>query len=284
MLMGEEEIRSNHREEKMRLLVTGAGGRVASRFIENFGERYDLRLFDREGARHLERIEGKGELILGQLDDPECLRRCCEGREAVLHLAANPSTVATWDQLVTPNITGAYHVCEAACQAGVRRLVLISSINAMKGHLLNDPTRQVRAADPTSPSNLYGVTKCFLEALGQYYANSFGMEVVVLRFGFVFDPKQNWHAKKEDSPGEKSGAISWRDVSQLFIRALETPGISYLCAQASSDNVVLMYDNREAREILGFSPKDRMPLSFGDDYVHDPDHVMQLNEKATVAP
>lgn len=97
-------------------------------------------------------------MVTGDVRDLEVMRWVCEGVDTVLHLAANPSPAATWEELLPTNISGTYHTFVAAKAAGCRRVVYASSIHAVAGH---PRCRQVRTGDPVNPGNLYGVSKCF---------------------------------------------------------------------------------------------------------------------------
>ena len=56
------------------------------------------------------------------------------------------------------NVIAAYNVFESARQAGCRRVVYASSINAVLGYPLD---QQVQTSQPVYPVNLYGATKCW---------------------------------------------------------------------------------------------------------------------------
>ena len=49
---------------------------------------------------------------------------------------------------------------------------------------------QVKTSEPVNPGDLYGVTKCFGEALGRYMAEQEGLSVIALRIG-GFQPENN---------------------------------------------------------------------------------------------
>jgi dihydroflavonol-4-reductase len=89
----------------------------------------DLRLLVRAGSRR-ENLEGlPAELVVGDLNDANALRRGMEGCEAVFHLAAD---YRLWIRDPRPmyaaNVDGTVAVIEAARAAGVRRTVYCSSV------------------------------------------------------------------------------------------------------------------------------------------------------------
>src|SRR5215212_592593 len=177
-------------EKKRRVLVTGAAGNIGSYFAEHSHNRYDLRLMARNDGEAKE-VRQYGEVVVGELDDLENLKGFCRGIDTVVHLAADPSPDAVWDSLLENNIVGAYHMMVAAKSAGCRRLIYASSIHAVSGYPADV---QVKTVDPVNPGDLYGVTKCFGEAMGRYLAEQEGVSAICLRIG-AFQPTEN--ARKE---------------------------------------------------------------------------------------
>jgi hypothetical protein len=116
-----------------------------------------------------------------------------------------------------------------------------------------DPDRVplVTADMRARPDGPYAVSKIFGEALGQYYAEAHGMEVVVVRLGTV---------GRDDRPGrDPRSFVSWvshRDLAHLVERAIEAPGITYEIVFGASDNTWKIYDTARARAVLGYAPQD----------------------------
>src|SRR3712207_7646535 len=80
----------------------------------------------------------------------------------------------------------AYHTFVAAKAAGCRRVIYASSIHAVSGY---PSDVQVKTSEPVNPGDLYGVTKCFGEALGRYMAEKEGLSVIALRIGAFQAPE-----------------------------------------------------------------------------------------------
>jgi nucleoside-diphosphate-sugar epimerase len=158
-------------------------------------------------------------------------------------------------------------VYEAARRGGVKRVVFFSSMHVC-GLYENDPPWSriaagdcagldpvavplVTAAMPTRPDGPYAVSKIFGEALGRYYAEAYGMEVVVVRLGTV---------GRDDRPGRDARSfVSWlshRDLADLTARALDAPRITYEVVFGASDNTWKIYDTPRARTVLGYAPQD----------------------------
>src|SRR5207237_718422 len=104
----------------------------------------------------------------------------CAGIDTVLHLAASASPSSTWDVVLNANIVGTYHAFVAAKVARCRRVIYASSIHAVSGYPADV---QVHTTDPVNPGDLYGVSKCFGEAMARYMAEQEGLSAIALRIG-----------------------------------------------------------------------------------------------------
>jgi len=232
-----------------RVLVTGAAGRIGSGFAAYAADRYRLVLSDRPGA-DTSGIESYGHVVRADLGDPAALAALCRDVDAVVHLAGEPSPFADWSSLLANNIIGAYHMFTAAADAGCRRFVFASSVHAVFGY---PDDRQIRESDPVHPSTLYGVTKCFGEALARYMAEQRGMSVVAVRIGALREPDA---ARTEQRERIDHIYVSPRDLYQLLVRAIEFDGAGFTLVNGTSANSVQRLDPTNARELLGYRPVD----------------------------
>ncbi len=77
-----------------RILITGAGGRVATAFRQAMGDRYALRLAERDISL-LNDLQPGDEVISFNIADLDACRAACANIDTVLHLAADPSPTPT---------------------------------------------------------------------------------------------------------------------------------------------------------------------------------------------
>jgi nucleoside-diphosphate-sugar epimerase len=185
------------------------------------------------------------------LSDLEAARAVCRGVDTVVHLAADPNMDASWESLLPHNLVGGYNMFQAAHEAGCRRLVFASSVNAVFGYA---PDVQVHSAMPVRPINLYGATKCWGEALASVYALTHGLSCICLRFGWVVG---------RDSDALKPGhpyldiALTYEDLALLVAGAIDAPDTLRLGTfHGTSNNRWKRLDITGAREQLGFEPQD----------------------------
>ena len=99
----------------MRILVTGATGRIGHHLVDELLKRdHVVRGLVMPGDPLRERIDKPGvEVVEGLLTDRDSLLPAVEGVDAVFHLAALLPQGRTADELFEVNIRGTYNVLEA---------------------------------------------------------------------------------------------------------------------------------------------------------------------------
>lgn len=243
---------SRRRSKRRRVLVTGAAGNIGSYFAEQSHRRYDLRLMVRsdEDAAEIRKLHRYGEVADGDVTELDAMKRLCRGIDTVVHLAADPSPDATWESLLQANVVGCYNTFVAAKAAGCRRVVYASSIHAVSGY---PPDVQVKPDEPVNPGDLYGVSKCFGEALARYMAEKEGLSALVLRIG-AFQPRSA--ARQTDSLGMLDAWVSHRDLNQLIEKCIDVEHLQFAILHALSDNRFKRMDITSARQLVGYAPQD----------------------------
>ncbi|REF36690.1 NAD-dependent epimerase/dehydratase family protein [Thermasporomyces composti] len=224
------------------VLVTGAAGHVARLLMPGLGD-YSLRLVDQR--RPDPDVADVADVRLGSVVDRAFVAEVLDGVDTVVHLAANPSPTATWDALSAPNVDAVAVVLQAAVEAGVRRVVLASSVHAMGAYVQREQ-HPVDPSWPPSPCCPYGASKAFGEALGRTYSYRTGLSVICLRFGGV-----------QPRPFSVGGLASWlgpADLRQLVVRAIEAEGVSFGVYHGVSANTRSEWDITNARKELGYQP------------------------------
>ncbi|RVG06741.1 NAD-dependent epimerase/dehydratase family protein [Sinorhizobium meliloti] len=163
----------------MKVLVTGSAGRVGAFVVRRLiAGGHQVRGFDLRSAG----IEDGGfDEVVGAFDDREAAIRACEGTDAVLHLGAFMSWLASdREKLFRANVEGTRIVLEAAAAAKVGRFVFASSGEVYPE---NKPEFQPITEDhPKKPLSPYGLTKLLGEELVTFQGRVSSMETVILRF------------------------------------------------------------------------------------------------------
>ena len=127
-------------------------------------------------------------------------------------------------------------------------MIFASSIHAVSGYAADV---QVKTTDPVNPGDLYGVSKCFGEALGRYYSEEFGLSVICLRIGTC-----NRVDRPEDAR-EFATLLSHADLVRLVECCLQAPAsVRYAVYFGVSDNTWRFWDLAPARDQIGYEPRD----------------------------
>ena len=230
-----------------KVLLTGAAGKVGSFFVNAYVDAYEFVLTD-----IVEPAETKGApFTQADLSDFDAVRPLCDGIDTVVHLGADPRMDAPWESLLPNNVIAAYNVFESARQAGCRRVVYASSINAVLGYPLD---QQVQTSQPVYPVNLYGATKCWGEALARYYSAAHGLSCLCLRFGAVQYRDSEWiHLDHH-----YIDIIQTLDDNARLIAAAVEAGddVQFGNFHGISDNRYKRLDMTDTKEILNYTPLD----------------------------
>ena len=236
-----------------RVLVTGSAGAVGRAVCAALTERgHGVRGLDRQPSPDLD--DG----VEGDIIDQGLVRSAVAGCDAVVHLAAQPDD-ADFDILLGPNVIGLYNVMNAAREAGIRRVVLASSIQVV-GRWREQPTFPIPVTT-TDPQNHYALTKAWAETTGRMYARRFGMSIVAVRLGWmVRNPVEAGHMQRSQ---RYDVYLSRSDVGHLFSLAVEVEPIEFEVVYALSVEGAKWFDMEPARRILGFEPRDHWPEGLG---------------------
>lgn len=229
--------------DRKRVLITGAGGRIGGHLATTLKDRYDLRLLYNRTRPEEPPVD---DFFLADIADFDAVRPALTGMDAVVHLAAQGSPYAEWDEVREKNISGTYNVFESARQAGATKIVFAST-NHVMGMYDRDGQWPIYANQPVRPDSLYGVSKAFGENLGRYYYDQYGISVICLRIGwFLTEPRDDF--------GEWS-ILTPRDCAQIVEKALEAD-LGYGIFYAISGNAGRNWDITDAIVKLGYRPED----------------------------
>ena len=163
------------------ILVTGGTGSFGKAFLREVLDNHDPRrivVFSRDELKQFEVRAQFGDdprlrWFIGDVRDRRRLERAMHGVDYVVHAAALKQVdTAEYNpfEYIATNVTGSQNVVEAAIDAGVKKVVALSTDKA------------------SSPINLYGATKLVADKLfvsANHYAASHETRFSVVRYGNV---------------------------------------------------------------------------------------------------
>ena len=246
---------SEKASEPKRVLVTGSTGAIGQPVCQWLLQRgHTVRGFARRPTPGLE------DYIMGDLSDREKVRAAVEGMDTIIHLGAYPNPADFIDVLLEPNVRGLYHICDAAREFGVKRLVLSSTIQVIMGY--GWPEKTIRIADGPKPTNHYALTKVWAEEMGDMYARCYGLSVISVRIGWL--PRNAMEAKQlVESKFGPDVFFSHADAQRFYERCVESPtpgpSESAVVFALSKPKDIERLELEPARRILGYEPQDVWP-------------------------
>ena len=184
---------------KAKVLVTGAGGFIGSHLCElvlaqgagvrafvHYNSRNDWGMLECLAKRQLREIE----VVAGDLRDAEAVRgavRCCT---VVFHLGALigiPYSCANPADVVATNVVGTLNVLQAGVEAGISRLVQVST-SEVYGTAQFVPMDEGHPLNPQSP---YAASKAGSDKLAESFHRTYGLPVVIIRPFNTYGPRQS---------------------------------------------------------------------------------------------
>ena len=241
----------------MKILVTGAAGRVGTELCRELAYSHTVRGLDVRPA-----VDPPDEFIEGTVADWDTVKRAVDGMDAVSHLAIHSPGEAAHqpyqDYLqadVDIGVKGTDMLLYAAKESGLRRFVYSSSLNVYsarypaEGEFLSDK-------DETLAGEHYGTIKWLAEELCRHYALQRELSTIVLRFNSVTFPAV-WAESGKDmkDPGYASTRVHVKDVVRAVRLALETEGAEWGRCLISGSNPEKRYDTRTATDLIGFTAR-----------------------------
>ncbi|KAL3142279.1 hypothetical protein ABBQ38_002622 [Trebouxia sp. C0009 RCD-2024] len=236
--------------------VTGVSGYIGSEVVKQLLEKgYTVRGTVRSKAntskvQHLlklsDALPGNLELFEADLLKVEDFDEVVRGADYVLHTASPVFTETNDPQkdLVDPAVNGTTNVLNAAGKAGVKKIVLTSSVAAVRSGKFTEPpvngklyTEEDWNKTSTLQEEPYNLSKTLAEKAAWDLSKKHGFQLVTINPAFVFGPvlspridamtvlmmKSLLEGKTDEFPAR---VCDVRDVARAHVRAIEDPSAS----------------------------------------------------------
>jgi len=172
----------------MRVLVTGGAGFIGAHLVAALAADGDeVVVLDNMRRGDRAKLGSDARVMEGDVRDADAVRAAMEGIDRVYHLAAQSNVlgaVTDLDYSFTSNVVGTYTVLTAAHAARVERVVFTSS-REVYGEVDRLPVAEDR---PLNPKNADGASKAAGELYCRTVADTFGLDMSVLRLANVYGP------------------------------------------------------------------------------------------------
>lgn len=211
----------------MTILVTGATGRVGSRFVPRLLRQAEpVRILARDPVRAESLGRLGAEVVIGDLRETSTLDDALKGVDAVVHLGAAFRGVSD-EEAVMINHTVTVELAESALRAGVTRFVYASTTLVYgSGH--DRPA--LETDEPAPPGRAYPTSKAAAEKALLRLHRAEGLPLRIARLAFVYGEGDPHLAESllwaRDWPLHKRlHLVHHADVGQALLRAVRANGV-----------------------------------------------------------
>jgi nucleoside-diphosphate-sugar epimerase len=245
----------------MRIVITGAAGRIGSQLVEELSRSHDLGLIDVRPVKGRKSILADLSLAPGGWRSRLKLKsarwtEAFKGAQVVVHLAADINPQAPWESVLPNNIQGTWNVIQTAARHGVPRVVFASSNWAVKAlerkmapacYLPNGP--KITSEAPPSPLAAYGVSKALGELTGRMFVDGGRLtSFAAVRIG-------NHYPTPSKIPESKALWIGVDDIRSLLRRCVEAEFTGFHIVYGVSAQPTAPYDLSHTRRLLSWNPR-----------------------------
>ncbi|RSM86329.1 cinnamoyl-CoA reductase [Kibdelosporangium aridum] len=248
-----------------RVLVTGASGFVAGHVIAELrAHGYQVRGTTRRP------VDGLDDTVTADLSRDEGWAAAVEGCDYVMHVASPfpNETPKSEDDLVRPAVDGTLRVLRAAADAGVKRVVLTSSLSAVTSGHHDQAVRTEADWSIVERIRAYPKSKTLAERAAWDFSRKSGLALVSLNPGMVLGPllsstvgtsvqvvRRLMTRDVPASPKMGFAPVDVRDVATAHRLALETPA-------AAGNRYILAGEHMWMRDIAAVLAEEFNPLGY----------------------
>jgi nucleoside-diphosphate-sugar epimerase len=232
----------------MKILVTGATGKVGSRFVSRIlAKGYDVRILVRDAAKASALAELGAMVVIGDLNNSDTLTSAVQDIDAVIHIAAFFRSFTDNEGIIKTNHAGTLALANASIAAGVKRFIFTSTGNVYGTHNQR-PAKEDDLLNINDP-RAYSSSKIAAENELISLHKRTGFDVRVLRLGFVYGDRDPHieeiipvMKKWKRHPGYRMHMVHHLDVAQALTILLHADGLNGEIFNLADDAPISLYE------------------------------------------
>ena len=181
-------------DSRYKILVAGGDGFLGSHMVDRLvADGHAVTVLDRfpdNRARHLGHLEGRVRLVSGDRAARETAAEALKGQDVVYDFVCATNPAVSWNDIpleIEQNLLPAIQFFELAAEAGVRKLVFVSSGGTVYGPA-EGAVDETRVPQPVNP---YGIVKLACEHFLRHFRAKRGLAYDVYRVANAYGPRQS---------------------------------------------------------------------------------------------
>ena len=232
----------------MKILVTGATGKVGSRLVSRMlAKGYDIRILVRDPAKASGLADKGASVVTGDLNNADTLPAAVKDIDVVIHIAAFFRSFTDNEGIIKTNHSGTVALANAAIAAGVKRFIFTSTGNVYPtGN--RRPSKEDDVLDINDP-RAYSSSKIAAENELLSLYKSKGLDVRILRLAFVYGEKDP-HIEEiipvlkkwKRHSGYRMQMVHHLDVAQAITIMLHADGLDGEIFNVADDAPISLYE------------------------------------------
>ena len=262
----------NSGTRRRRVLVTGASGRVGRHVVDALVADHEVTVIDL--APPIQDVA----YIEGNVLDLDRVRESMAGQDAVIHLAAIDFGVpAEPEAYFGTNVMGTWNAVQAAREAGIRKVVLASSVSAVGvGEMRPDFPPEYLPIDEQhvmKPAHAYGMSKLVVEDIARGFALLGDISITCLRpVAVIVDSNRQRAVDRATDPNHRwlASYVTGEDTGRAFAAALDHDSPFDAMFVAADDSASTVPTLARLAGVYGATPAVRDPGRFERDPLASP--------------
>ena len=220
----------------MKAFVTGGTGFIGKHLVRRLRDRGDdVVALVRTPSKASDLREWGCEIVEGDLSNEEAIKRGIQGCDAVFHVGATYKVgipKSEHDAMYDANVRGTERVLDAATEAGVSRIVYVSTGNVYgntRGEVVDESYRRPQPPDFLSyyDETKYRAHDVALDRIAK------GAPVIIVQPGGVYGP---------DDPSELGNMMDQARTGKLKLRLFPEAGFNFIHVEDVAEGILLAYD------------------------------------------